>query len=163
MYEVPNDWQELDEEEESDNGQELLTAYGPFSVILYARLKKLKLFPINDIGDFLENLAEFYVTNIKQADKSEEAVRNLRTLVGLFPPPGRFMQLLRYHQQKGREMVFFKLALDVMHFYCKLTESPLFVRLQKDILPLGIRLYSSMSEEALKDVADMLRCCVSKS
>ncbi len=163
MYEVPNDWQELDEEETSDNGQELLSAYGPFSVILYARIKKLKLFNINDIGDFLENLADFYVRNIKETEKSEAAVRSLQTLVGLFPPPGRFMQLLRFHQQKGREMIFFKLALDILHFYYKATEAPMFVRLQRDVIPLGTRLYRNLSEETLKEIADILRSCVGKS
>jgi len=163
MYEVPNDWQELEEEEESDNGQELLSSYGPFSVILYARVKKLKLFDITDAGEFIESLAGFYVNNIKDADKSESALKKLKTLVSLFPSPKRFMQLLKFHRQKGKEMVFFKLAVDILTFFNKVTESPLFARLQKEVIPLAIQFYKSMNQDTLKDISNMLRSSCEKS
>ena len=163
MYEVPNDWQELDEEEESDGAQELLSSFGPFSVILYSRIKKLKLFDVNDSESFLRNLLEFYIKNIKNADKSEEAIRNIKALVDLFPSTKKFCNLLKFHHQQGSEMIFFKLALDIWYFYCKATDGPLFTKLQKDVIPLAIKLYKTMSGKALDEVAELLSSYVAKS
>lgn len=163
MYEVPNDWQELEEEEESEGAQELLLSYGPFSVILYSRVKKLKLFSVTEPENFLKSLLEFYIKNIKHADKSEEAICNIKTLVGLFPPIKKFCNLLKFHRQQGAEMIFFKLAIDILYFYYKATDGPLFVKLQKDVVPLAINLYKTLSGKALDDITEMIRSSVAKS
>ena len=162
-YQVPNEWQELDEEEESDGGQELLSTYGPFSVILYARVKKLKLFEVSDASSFLEKFAYFYIKNAKEMSTNEAAFRNIRTLVSLFPSPKRFTQLVSFHRLRGRDMAFFKLALDVLTYYYKATESPLFVKLQKEVIPLALQFYSTLSAQTLKEIASELTSSINKS
>ncbi len=160
---MPNEWQELDEEEESDGGQELLSTYGPFSVILYARVKKLKLFDIGEPGAFLERFVDFYIRNAKEMGNKGTALKSVQTLVSLFPSPRRFTKLLHFHRLRGRDMVFFKVALDIMTFYYKETESPLFSRLQNEIIPLALQFYRSLSPQTIKDVSSELMSCINKS
>jgi len=140
-----------------------MSTYGPFSVILYARVKKLKLFEISDSSNFLEKLIEFYSKNAREISKND-ALKNIKTLISLFPSPKRFTKLLGFHRAKGRDMIFFKLALDIMTFYYKTIESPLFIKLQREIIPLALNFYKIVGTSVLKEIiSELLANCGSKS
>lgn len=139
-----------------------MSNYGPFSVILYARIKKLKLFEINEANTFLEKLADYYVRNIKDAEQDERKKEKVKTLVNLLPSPKKLMQLIKFHRQSGRDMVFFKLALDILTFYYKTFEYPLFTSLQKEIFPLTLQLYKSLSNTTIKDITKEITDSVAK-
>lgn len=156
-YQVLNDWQELDEEELSDNAQELMSNYGPFSVMLYGRLKKVKLFDVpEEPSVFLKSLIRFFTKNAKEIMKSKESYENIKKLVSLFPSPKEFKDILGFHQLRGKERVFLKVALDIMIFYYEMTELPLFEKLQKDIIPLALNFYKLLTPQALKEITNEL-------
>ena len=162
-YQVPNDWQELDEEEESDNGQELMSSYGPLSVILYARVKKLKLFEPSDASSFLGQLADFYMRSLKELEKGEGGLQNIKGFINILPSPKRLRQLVNFRRLAGRDVVFFKFSLDMLASYYKITEGPLYTKLQREILPLAVELHRWLSPAALKDMAEELGRCMKKS
>lgn len=156
-YQVLNEWQELDEEELSDNGQELMSTYGPFSVMLYGRLKKLQLFEIpEEPSQFLRSLIQFYTKNAEEMGKNKDCFANVKALVSMFPSSKEFIEILGFHQLRGKDRVFLKIALDIMTFYYKVTEIPLFKKLQSDIIPLALRFYESLNSQALQEIINEL-------
>ena len=162
-FQVPNEWQELDEEEVSDGGQELLSSYGPFSVMLYSRIKKLKLFEIPGSSLFLEKVIKFYVTNAKKMETDFISVKNLKTLIGLFPSYKRFNILLSSRRRVAKDMTFFKLALDIMTQYYQLTEIPLYRKLQCEVIPLALTFYKLLPTECLTEINNELQSALNKS
>jgi len=159
-FEVPNEWQELDEEEESDIGQELLSSYGPLSVILYSRVKKHKLFPVPESSLFLEKLASFYLRNAANMEKDIAAMKNIKLLVSFFPSYKQFKELLKANHFRNRDFIFFKLALDILTFYYKTTELPLFKKLQTEIISLALAFYTSLTNSCLHDIVTELISCI---
>ena len=156
-YQVLNEWQELDEEELSDNGQELMSNYGPFSVILYARLKKLQLFEIPEEPFlFLKSLIQFYKKNAEGMGDNKDCCANVKALVSMFPPSKEFIEILGFHQLRGKDRVFLKIALDIMTFYYKVTESPLFKKLQSEVIPLALHFYKSLNSQTLQEIINEL-------
>ena len=138
-----------------------MSTYGPFSVILYSRVKKLKLFDVSEPSSFLEKFIVFYTKHAREMNKNEAALANVQSLVSLFPSPKRFTKLLSFHRLRGRDMVFFKLALDIMTFYYKTTEAPLFTKLQKEVIPLALQFYKALSPPTLKEITTELLSYVS--
>lgn len=152
-YQVLNEWQELEEEELSDNGQELMSTYGPFSVILYARLKKLQLFQVpEDPSVFLKTLVQFYTKNAEEMGTKKESMMNVRALVSLFSSSKELKEILSFRQLRGKDRVFFKVALDIMTFYYRIAEAPLFKKLQTEVIPLALHFYSSLDSRALREL-----------
>lgn len=152
-----NEWQELDEEELSDNGQELMANYGPFSVVLYGRLKKLQLFEVpEDTSDFLRTLIIFYTKNAEGMEKNKDNLNNVKALVSLFPSSKELIEMLGFHQLRGKDRVFIKIALDIMTFYYKITELPLFQKLQSDIIPLALHFYKGLNYQTLQEIISEL-------
>lgn len=163
-FQVPNEWQELDEEELSDGGQELLSSCGPLSVILYARVKKQKLFTIHESSLFLEKLVSFYIKNVSKMENSIVAMKNMKSLASLFPSIKELDELLKTRRIRSRDMVFFKLILDILTLYYKQIEVPLFKKLQSEIIPLALFFYESHSTQSLNDLAtDLISCVDNKS
>jgi hypothetical protein len=159
-FEVLNEWQELDEEEESDAGQELLSSYGPLSVILYSRVKKHELFPVPAPSLFLEKLVAFYMKNAANMEKDPTAMKTIKLLVSFFPTYKEFKELLKSNRFRGRDFIFFKLALDILTVYYKTIELPLFKKLQCEIIPLALSFYSSLTNSCLHDIVTELMSCI---
>ena len=163
MSEVINDWKEIEEEKRNKCAQDLLSMYGPFSVIIYSRIKKSELFQIPDANNFIRSFIEFYLKNIHNIKKSEEYSKNIKTLISFFPSGKKFIRLLRFHNHNAKERILFKLAIDISENYFKSMERPIFSKLQKRIFPLAVRFYERMTDEALTDINLMIRAKSKKS
>eukprot|EP00826_Nyctotherus_ovalis_P031565 TRINITY_DN2524_c0_g3_i2.p2 TRINITY_DN2524_c0_g3~~TRINITY_DN2524_c0_g3_i2.p2 ORF type:complete len:163 (+),score=36.87 TRINITY_DN2524_c0_g3_i2:475-963(+) len=130
-----------------------MAAYGPLAVIVYAEVKKHNLFKITNASFFLEELIEFYMDNAQKISEDETAIGKLHLLVSLFPSTEYLAKLLPTRtKSSSRDMVLIKLLLDIMAWYYKATERPLFTKLQKEIIPLALTFYRSISKEKLKEI-----------
>jgi len=103
------------------------------------------------------------VKNVSEAEKDENSAILLKQLIGQFPSPKKFLSLVHFHTEKGREIIFFKLAVDILENYYKIREKPLFGRLQKEVFPLALKFYSVINDETLNEITDMLKTTVRKS
>lgn len=162
MYEVPNDWQDLIEEEESDYAQEMLSTYGPFSVVLYSRVKKLNLFSAESDNGFLDSLANFYTDNMHDIG-NERSLQNLKDLVQQFPPIPKLLKLFKRRKQTVKETVFFKLAIDILENFYKKTEEPVYAKLRSQVFPLAIKFYSSLNELIINEINELIKSYVNRS
>jgi len=162
-YEVPDDWKELEKEEESEYSQRLLAVYGPFSVVLYARIRNGKLFTINVEKDFAVFITEFYMRCIGEMDTNEKAFRDLKSLIKLFPSSSKILKLLHSQKKNVKEMMFMKLAIDILEHYHKIIEKPLFTTLQRKVLPLALKFYSTLEEETISEMNNLLNSRIDKS
>eukprot|EP00826_Nyctotherus_ovalis_P007132 TRINITY_DN1175_c0_g1_i17.p1 TRINITY_DN1175_c0_g1~~TRINITY_DN1175_c0_g1_i17.p1 ORF type:complete len:169 (+),score=34.78 TRINITY_DN1175_c0_g1_i17:436-942(+) len=162
MYEVPNDWQDLIEEEESDYAQEMLSAYGPFSVVLYSRVKKLNLFSTESDNGFLGSLAGFYTDNMHNIG-NEKSLQNIKDLVQQFPPIPKLLKLFEHYRQTVKETVFFKLAIDILENFYKKTEEPVYTELRSQVLPFAIKFYSSLNKLIINEINELIKSYVSRS
>ena len=95
-YEVPNDWKELEKEEISEFGRKLISTYGPFSVVIYSRIKEKNLLNINnidDIDDFLLTLLKFYTKCMNDIATNERSFKSLKNFIELFLPAIKILKL----------------------------------------------------------------------
>lgn len=130
-----------------------MSAYGPLAVVIYAEVKKRGLFKITNASFFLEELIEFYMDNAQKIFENEVATVKLHSLVSIFPSTDYLAKLLPTRaKSSSKDMVLTKLLLDIMVWYYKATERPLFTKLQKEIIPLALSFYRSISREKLKEI-----------
>lgn len=130
-----------------------MSTYGPLAVLLYTGVKKSNLFRITNASFFLEELIEFYLDNALKLSEYESATWKLHSLVSLFPSTEYFTKLLPTHSKPlFKEMVIFKLLLDVMTWYYKVTERPLYKKLQREVIPLALNFYKSITRSTLKEI-----------
>jgi len=152
----------LAEEEESDYAQNTLSSYRPFSVILYSRVKKLNLFFADSDDDFLCSLANFYTENIHNI-QNERSLNNLKDLINQFPLTPKLFKLIKHYNQTVKEMIFFKLVIDIMENFYKKTEQPIFTKLRGQVLPLAINFYTSINELVIQNINRIIKLHVNES
>lgn len=162
-YDVPNDWKELEEEEEHEYSQRLLSTYGPFSVVIYARIKNGKLFTIDLNKDFSTFLIEFYAKCMTEINTNESAFKDLKKLVELFPYPNKILRLVGSQRNNVKEMLFIKITTDIQENYHKSVERPLFKTLQKKVFPLALKFYSRLEERTISEINNLLKPQIDKS
>lgn len=153
----------LGEGEASEYTRRLLSTYGPFSVVLYARVKKFKLVPLSENGDFVDALIEFYLRNVQEVNKTKEAYKSIKKLIDFLPSSRRFIHILKFHKPTAKERILFKLAIDVLENFYRATGRPMFKRLQTKVFPLALRFYRRMTDEALTDINLRIRAKSKKS
>jgi len=130
-----------------------MSTYGPLAVLVYTGVKKCNLFRITNASFFLEELIDFYLDNAVKLCEHETAKWKLHSLIALFPSTEYFTKLLPTHcKALFKEMVIFKLLLDIMTWYYKVTERPLYKKLQREIIPLALSFYRSITKSTLKEV-----------
>eukprot|EP00826_Nyctotherus_ovalis_P002147 TRINITY_DN10404_c0_g4_i1.p1 TRINITY_DN10404_c0_g4~~TRINITY_DN10404_c0_g4_i1.p1 ORF type:complete len:150 (-),score=28.20 TRINITY_DN10404_c0_g4_i1:185-634(-) len=130
-----------------------MSTYGPFSVILYARLKKLRLFEVPEEPSlFLKSFIQFYTKNAEEMGSKKESTINVKALVSLFSSSKELKEILSFRQLRGKDRVFFKVALDIMTFYYRIAEAPLFKKLQTEVIPLALHFYQSLNPRTLREL-----------
>lgn len=140
-----------------------MNKYGPFCVILYSRIKEKGMFEIPEHGDFLLFFTAFYFSNIKNASVDIEAHKQIQMLVSVIPPFRQLKELKKFHETGGLDMIFFKVCLDILCFYSKITGGPLFTKYTKEVIPFARRFYEKLSPSAIQGIHDELKLTINKS
>lgn len=130
-----------------------MSTYGSLAVIIYKGVKKHNLFKITNASFFLEEFIEFYMNNAQRVSKHVIVAEKLHLLVSLFPTTEQLDKLLSSRSANlSKEMLILKLLLDIMTWYYKTTEKPLYKKLQKEVIPLALKFYMAIGNSALKEI-----------
>eukprot|EP00826_Nyctotherus_ovalis_P066782 TRINITY_DN990_c0_g1_i5.p1 TRINITY_DN990_c0_g1~~TRINITY_DN990_c0_g1_i5.p1 ORF type:complete len:171 (-),score=15.54 TRINITY_DN990_c0_g1_i5:114-626(-) len=156
MNSIPYNRRMSGDREELEDVQMLLNCYGPIAITLHMEMKTSGILGEYESVHFLKKLVHFYAKNLMEMEKNRFALLNIRRLVSLFPSFSQLRKILRPHTYRGREMIFFKLLLDILTNYYKATEIPLFKTLQGKVIPLALSFYSSQSTSTLHDIVEEL-------
>ena len=105
-------------------------------------------------------MIEFFINNIREIENSKSARENIRNLIGIIPNLQFIKEnFLVRHNKSPKEKILVKLIIDIMTWYYKLTEEPLYQALKKEIIPFAINFYKSLSETCLKEIELELISC----
>lgn len=131
-----------------------MRTYGPYSVILYARLRKARqIESLHDGLSFIKKFIGVYLKNMGQGPKNCIALANLESLVSNFPTRKQFVELIDFHRLGGeKDMICFKLTLDMMTFYYRRSEKPLFKKLKYEVIPLALKFYKLITDQTLSEI-----------
>ena len=88
--------------------------------------------------------------------------RNLKSFVDVIPDGNKILELLKAHDQIVKQIIFFKLVIDILENYYKHTEIPLYTKLRTVIFPLAIKFYSRVQGEILIGINDLILTYVDK-
>jgi len=150
----------VDEKQMVGTEEELEEMYGPLAWKVYNGIRSEALFKITSSTFFIEEFIEFYAANIQLIDKDKIASKNMRTLITLLPSFKELRALLPLlHKYSPRQMVMYKLILDMMICYYKKAEEPVYKKLRREVIPLALAFYEGISGATLIGIISELISC----
>lgn len=142
--------------ENSDKAREIRTKFGAYPAILYWRLKRRKIFKPDVIDHFAEEFLHFFLKNAAAAPKSPSATEKIKNLVQVIPKLDGLKKLIKYHRFSLKNAIFFKISVDILTFYYKLSGSPLFLKYKTEVIPIALEIYQTLPAYTFSEISDKL-------
>lgn len=149
--------------EQFEIGKKALNEFGSFPALLFWRIKCKKLFPIIPMDSFPEELLKFFVKSAKEASNDPDAIKNIHSLVNLFPSHSTLKKLIKAEGVNNKSSFFYKLAIDILSFYYRTTGGPLYKKYRKEVLPFALQVFEAYSEVLLLSISQRLSSYNKKS